>query len=65
VEDLTVNELKHLQAAQGLWSEPGCEMCDTIRVKLETMIAERQAAADKALGIAGREYEHVGGSNAG
>ncbi|MFA5208649.1 MAG: hypothetical protein WC428_08465 [Candidatus Paceibacterota bacterium] len=65
MEDLTINELKHLLSLQGLWYQNGCTECDIIRKKLETMIAERQAAADKALGIAGREYEHVGGSNTG
>jgi hypothetical protein len=61
--DFTIPELKHLLEAQGLWSAPGCPMCDTIRMKLETMISERQQEWDRSMGIAGRE--HVGGSNPG
>jgi hypothetical protein len=64
-EELTINELKHLLALQGLWYQDGCAKCDLIRKKLETIIAEKKQEQDKAIGIAGREYERVGGPGTG
>jgi hypothetical protein len=64
-EYLTIAELKHLLSLQGLWYQNGCIECDVIRKKLETMIAERQQEKDRSMGIAGREYEHVGGPGTG
>lgn len=64
MEDLTISELQHLLALQGLWYQNGCEECDLIRAKLETIIQEKKQEQDRKLGICGREIVKSG-SNAG
>jgi hypothetical protein len=57
IPELTLDELKHVNSWLTDIEVKLCPVCTSAKDKIIKLIAIKQAAYDKEMGIAGREYE--------